>query len=348
MIRFHKPTIRRKDMNAVLETMVDEKIGPGERKKLFSADLCEMTGKKYALILRSYFDALSLALQSAGIGRGDSVGMSLLSPRIYASVCQSLGISVRYGDIDPSTGCLSAEEALKLEGMGVKAILLHEPSGMIPYHEDFSALTVPLIEDITQSIGSSYPDTEDPSKTEKAGDRGSVLVCAFEEGDMISAGGGAAVLTSVKDYRDIWSEKLEGIRPWIEMPDMNAALAVIQYDLFSEQVAKRREFYRAFRQGLLRTHHKPFGISAVDYDINGYGFPVFLDSKIEDVMEFAKKYSVPTVRTFGDCVGRDKKDDIESWPNAVPRMIRTLSFPIYPFIGKEDRDTLVKVISHLP
>ena len=30
LIRFFKPTLRRKDMDAVLQTMVDEKIGPGE------------------------------------------------------------------------------------------------------------------------------------------------------------------------------------------------------------------------------------------------------------------------------------------------------------------------------
>ena len=34
-IKFQKPALFRKDMDAVLQTMVDEKIGPGDRKKAF-------------------------------------------------------------------------------------------------------------------------------------------------------------------------------------------------------------------------------------------------------------------------------------------------------------------------
>jgi dTDP-4-amino-4,6-dideoxygalactose transaminase len=41
-------------MNAVLQTMVDEKIGPGERKQEFNRLFCEIAGRKYEIMLLSY------------------------------------------------------------------------------------------------------------------------------------------------------------------------------------------------------------------------------------------------------------------------------------------------------
>ena len=34
-IKYYKPTLRRQDMQGVLEAMADEAIGPGERKAVF-------------------------------------------------------------------------------------------------------------------------------------------------------------------------------------------------------------------------------------------------------------------------------------------------------------------------
>jgi len=341
MIRFYKPTIRRKDMNAVLQTMVDEKIGPGERKRQFAAEVAEILGKKHCIPLRTYDDALQFSLSACGVHEGSLVGMSVLSPYIYLITVKMLGAEIRMGDIDMSTGCLSASEAKRLQDEGCTCILLQEPMGMIPYQEDFSLITIPVIEDVTQSIGSSYDQ-------EKAGKWGSVQVCAFEEQDMISTAGGAAILTDDQKLRDTILEKIERIRSFVELPDMNAALGMIQCETFAEQLEKRRNFYRLFQKGLLKTHHKPFGIANPEFDINGYGFAVQLDSKIEEVVDFATRYQVSTKKTFSGCVGSDKTEDFEHYPVAIPFLLRCISFPLYPFISQSDSDLLLKVISHLP
>ena len=46
LVRFYKPTLRRRDMDAVLQTMVDEKIGPGERRKQFLKLMAEYLNLK--------------------------------------------------------------------------------------------------------------------------------------------------------------------------------------------------------------------------------------------------------------------------------------------------------------
>jgi len=341
VIRFSKPTIRRKDMNAVLQTMVDEKIGPGERKQEFNRLFCEIAGRKYGIMLRSYYDAIRYCLSVCKITNESIVGMSVLSPQLHALAVRSLGAKIKLGDIDPTNGCLSLLESQRLVEEGADVILLDEPMGMIPHQIDYSSLGVPLIEDITQSLGSSYDE-------DKAGMRGNLVICAFEEEDMISTAGGAAILYDDPAFKESFSVQLEGLHNFVELPDLNAALGVIQCMTFNEQLEKRRSFYRLFQKNLMKTHHKVFGIANADYNINGFGFAVQLDSRIEDVMKFASKYQVSSQKTFAGCVGSDMREDFGHFGKAIPFMLRCLSFPLYPFISQQDNDLLVKVISHLP
>ena len=177
LIRFYKPTLRRKDMDAVLQTMVDEKIGPGDKKKefvaLFSQLLTKVSG---GLALRSYPEALRLALLSIGLKPKDKVAVSILSPLLYKTVCESLELELILCDVDPDTGILSMDEATKAVEQGAKAFLLHEPFGQIPYNaQELPTFGLPIIEDISESIGSHLQEF-------KSGMLGSIVICSLEIG----------------------------------------------------------------------------------------------------------------------------------------------------------------------
>ena len=81
-IKFQKPALFRKDMDAVLQTMVDEKIGPGEKKKAFIKAFSSHTGKKDGAALRSFIDALGISFHAMGLKEGDLCAISVLSPDI--------------------------------------------------------------------------------------------------------------------------------------------------------------------------------------------------------------------------------------------------------------------------
>ncbi len=329
-------------MDAVLQTMVDEHIGPGERKKEFLKQLQVFIGATAGgVALRSYVDALRISLQMCNVGEGSLIAVSALSPSIYASVAESLGATLLPGDIDSKTGCLSYESAVALREQGAQVILLHEPSGMIPYGADFSSLGLKVVEDVTQSLGSSY-------ETSQAGSWGDVVVCAFEEDGIVSTGGGAAIAFRDAAFRPVLKDLLGDDRTYLELPDMNAALGIVQLATLGQQIERRRELYRQFRQSLLKTPHKPFGISDIEYDGNGYRFSVVLDSKVDDAMKFATKYQISSERTFAGCIGEPFQDRFDLFPNAIVCMMRGLSFPIYPFLTRTDVEMLQKVISHLP
>lgn len=329
-------------MDAVLQTMVDERIGPGERKKEFLRQFqafVDITGGGIAL--RSYVDALKTALQLIGVTAGSLVAASVLSPSVYAKVASDLGATLLLGDIDPNTGCLSEDQARSLVNQGATAILLHEPSGMIPYQADFSSLGVKVVEDVSQSLGSVYGDS-------KAGGWGDIVVCAFEEDGIVSTAGGAAVVFSDTAYRQPLKEIFGDERIYQELPDMNAALGIIQISTIETQLARRKELYKLFRQSLLKTQHKLFGIGNIDFEPNGYRFSVVLDSKVDDVVKFATKYQVSSARSFEGCIGEPYQDRFDLFPAAIPSILRGLSFPIYPFLSGTDVEMLMKVISHLP
>ncbi|MFA5447978.1 MAG: DegT/DnrJ/EryC1/StrS family aminotransferase [Sphaerochaeta sp.] len=342
MIPFYKPTLRRKDMDAVLQTMVDERIGPGERKSEFLQQFCDLLEAKGGIALRSYPDALLGSLQTAGLVEGDKVGVSVLSPALYAAVAQKLGIELVFGDIDAEHGCLSQSEAERLvNAEGCKALLVHEPICQIPLGCDYKGLGAPVIEDITQSLESSYEEV-------KAGSWGDLIVCAFEEDGVVSTGGGAILAYREDTYKGRCSSLFEGSRQYVEMPDMNAALGIIQLATLIEQVGRRRELYTTFSKALMKTHHRLLGIGGIDFMPNGYGFCTVLDSKAEEAIKFATKYKVMAKRTFADSLAQGVEEIFDHYPSATAPFLRAITLPIYPFLKQSDVELLLKVISHLP
>lgn len=70
IIQLEKPTLRRKDMDAVLQTMADEKIGPGELTQQFITLLKNYMGDvDFVFALRDRYHALSYALTAVGVGK---------------------------------------------------------------------------------------------------------------------------------------------------------------------------------------------------------------------------------------------------------------------------------------
>lgn len=341
MIPFYKPTLRRKDMDAVLQTMVDERIGPGERKNEFLRQFCELIGSKGGIALRSYPDALRAALTVAGIEAGAKVGVSVLSPQIYRVIAEEANVTLVYGDIDSEHGCLSQSEALRLVSEGCSALLIHEPMCQIPAGCDYRELGVVVIEDITQSLESSYEGA-------KAGSWGDLIVSSFEEDGIVSTAGGAILAYAKSDYDRLCASLFAKQRQWVELPDMNAALGSIQLDALSDHLRRRGDLYATFSKTLLKTPHRVLGIGSIDFKPNGYGFCVVLDSKAEDAIKFATKYQVMAKPTFSDSLAEEVEELYDHFPQATAPFLRAISLPIYPFLKQSDVELLLKVIGHLP
>ena len=92
MIQTFSSTIRRKEMDAVLTCMVDEKTGPGELNSKFIQALKEFSGCDGAVAFRSPSIALSYALKALDLPENTSVMISALAP--FGSMMQFKNLDI--------------------------------------------------------------------------------------------------------------------------------------------------------------------------------------------------------------------------------------------------------------
>ncbi len=345
MIQFYKPTIKRRDMDSVLQTMVNEKIGPGERARAFVQLFCETVKASNAVAFRTYPDCLAEALKLMGAKEGTVVAVSPLSPSIYRSVIRSVGARMVMVDIDKE--CCCPDEGLVAQS-GAEILLLYENCGTIPakYNEQTTFVEkleysgVKVIEDISESIGSHVKDET------YAGSVGEIVVCAFEEDSVISSAGGAVL--AVKGQ---YVKELRGRSPskYLGMPDLNAALGMVQLSHMEENAERRRDILRGYQQSLAKTRHRQFGLNLLDFSSNACAFAVQLDSKPDESVKFAANHDVPVRMAFSDCLLKDfDGDPFQDTPVAASHFYRTVEFPLYPFLRHSEIDGISKVVAHLP
>lgn len=339
LIKFYKPALFRKDMDAVLQTMVDEKIGPGERKRAFVSSFCSFLGLSYGISLRTYNDMIQASLTALNIQSGDSVILSVLTPRVYLDVFKRLGVKPILVDVDDSM-MVSAENSKKYIDQA-KAIVYYEPLCQIPSSfEEIKSLNLPIIEDISESVGSSYGDI-------KAGMLGDIVICSTEEDNIISTAGGAVAMTNSEEFYENMRKYLGSSSSYLELPDMNAALGIVQLSNLENLISRRSNIYRIYSQAVMKSNCKMFGSRAVEFKPNGAGFAVIVNSRPDETVEFAKKYQITVKKTFSHSIGSRYMDRFDLYPKAIPALTRAISFPLYPFLQGSDIDTIQKVLSHI-
>ena len=339
-IRFYKPALYRKDMDAVLQTMVDEKIGPGERKKEFIRLFLDLINKKQGFALRTYYDAILFSLKSLSLEKGDEVFVSVLTPRIYLEAFKELEINPVLVDVDDSM-IIDIDYVLNNKSDKTKALILFEPICQVVRNIDaFKDTGLLIIEDISQSIGSSYGEI-------KPGVIGDVVLASTEEDGIVSTGGGAFVATDSEDIGDNIKKEVSKLSPYVELPDMNAALGIVQITKLENILLRRDNIYKVYIQAVKKTNCKLFGSASMDFHSNGYGFSVIVNSKPDEMIAFASKYQVSAKKTFSNAIGSRYQDRFDRFPKAIPALTRGLSFPIYPFLSSVEIESIQKVISHL-
>jgi len=396
-IEIYSPTIRRKEMDAVLTAMVEDKIGPGEQAKFLIQTAREKIRFDYCLALRSPAIALYLALKALNLEQGQGVVVSALSPLYYERVIKDLGLVPLYCDVLSSAACIgreSVEKILASKQTGLphpRCIVLHHTLGFIPDGSALAELGIPIIEDCSQSYGTTIradadSDAADVKSTDlksvdaksaetKSGDlkfvegnAGVFTILGLEERDMLTSGGGALLYSM--NRRDAAVLRNQGDLPLeYGLPDMNAALAVVQFREAVKNLLKRREIARLYTQSALRTRHKRF----VQYDVqnpgaqgerssggngdepeklpveyNNYAFPLILETGMKDVKAYARRKDIAVESAFENTLVGSGMVPPEQCPEAYSLSLRTVLFPIYPRLGTANAGKVAKLILTLP
>jgi dTDP-4-amino-4,6-dideoxygalactose transaminase len=345
-IEVYSPTIRRKEMDAVLTAMVEDKIGPGERARFLIGSAKEQLRFDYCLSLRSPATALSLALRALNLEDGQGVIVSALSPRYYRQVIEDLRLVPLYADVDGSLPCLSretVEKTLKAQSGGSgpvpRCIAVHHTLGFVPDMGALADLGLPLIEDLSQSCLSVPAEGAEPV-------HGTFSILGLEERDMLTSGGGA-LLFAVNRRDASVLRNFGDLPPEFCLPDMNAALATVQFREGAKNREKRREIAQVYTRSSLQTRHRRF-IPLEGTEYNNYAFPLILETGLKDVTAYAKKKDITVESAFTDTLTGAGFVDSGLCPESYSLSLRTVLFPLYPRLRSQEIERVSKLILTLP
>jgi len=344
-IEVYSPTIRRKEMDAVLTAMVEDKIGPGDRGRLLIQTAKEHIGFDYALALRSPVTALHLALKALDPEQKQGVLVSALSPRYYFNVIEDLHLTPLFCDVTHDNPCITRETiekaiAEKPAGLDIRCIILHHTLGFMPDIEAIAQLGLPIIEDISQSYGTVAGE---PSAEALHGE---FIILGLEERDILTSGGGA-LLFSMNRKSGTALRNFASIPYEYSLPDINAAMATVQFRELPKSFERRAEISRVYTQSSMRTRHKRF-IPLKEGVYNNYAFPLVLEAGLKDVVAYARKKEIVVESAFEQTLAGAGLSRPERCPVSHSLSLRTVLFPLYPRLRSQEAERVSKLIMTLP
>ena len=343
-IEVYSPTIKRKEMDAVLTAMVEDRIGPGEHTQFLIHTAKEQLGFDFCLALRSPAFALQLALEAIagaleGDYRGRGVIISALSPLYYERVIRGMELMPLYCDTGTESPLMDPAKIEAFLGAKPLCVVFHETLGYTGGASCAAETGIPVIVDASHSIGGRTGE-------QKAGSWGTFTIVGLEERDMVTAGGGALLYANSR--RDAAPLRALGeLPPEYTLPDVNAAMATVQFRESAKNLAKRSEIAAAYVGAAMRTRHKRF-VQADDFEYNNYVFSLVIESGVKDVKSYAKRKEITVEEAFESSLAGSGTIPSAQCPAASSLALRTVLFPLYPRLSAPQAEKVVKLITSLP
>lgn len=366
MIQTYSSTIRRKEMEAVLTCMVDEKIGPGEMNAKLLSCAKELIGYDGAVALRSPSLALQYALEAIQLPKESGIMVSALAPYWQLVTIEKLGYKPVVLDVNDENGLVTpaaVEEGIKDGG---RLLILAQSMGILPDYAQFEAFGIPIIEDISHSALSHYPyevpeegakvpakkpaegeEAEEP-KGPCAGMKGIYSILSMEDKDIITAAGGALLIAPHRKEWIVLKNIMEKAPSCDYMPDMNAALAYVEFKEFNRNEKARRDIFGMYSRAIASGRHKTY-IRPNDDGSTIYSFPLVLNTGYNEVRNYAHRKGIEVRPAYEDSIiARRQEELMQKCICANSLFLRCAMFPLYPRLGQADVTKIVKVLSTLP
>jgi dTDP-4-amino-4,6-dideoxygalactose transaminase len=252
---FQPPAIGEEEIEAVADALRSGWLTTGPRAALLEERMAEYLEAKHVLAVASGTAALHLALVALGVGEGDEVITTPITWPATANVIVHTGatpvfVDVREGDlnIDPALVAAAVTER-------TKAILPVHLAGQPCDLDPLWALGIPVIEDAAHAAESAY-------RGRKLGGLSEATCFSLYATKNIAAGEGGLVSTNDDDVAEaIRNLRLmrrgDGSRYDItvpgykaNLPDVLAAIALVQLDKLAEHGARRQRQFELYDEGL--------------------------------------------------------------------------------------------------
>lgn len=164
----------------------------------FKKKFLKLYDLKYGICLNSCTNALIVILHSLGIKNNDQVAVPAYTCKVILDALKLFNIKPifidNYLDYKNSDFNLDENDLIKKIVPQTKAIILPYMFGKIHYYRKIRELNIPIIEDITLSLGAKIPSI----------DESRIIICSFHSSKMISSfEGGIIAINNKKLYNQI-------------------------------------------------------------------------------------------------------------------------------------------------
>ncbi len=343
-----RPTIKRDDMNSVLSCLVTDSIGPGRLSQELANSIAGYLGMRGGVCLASYYTALHIALEVFGLKPGDRVLISSLSPSIYLDVLADNDLVPLLGDVAEDAGTILPAEIDRLAEQDPALMIVHHTLGHIADGRAVAGRSFPVVEDFSHALGAKRPGAEKPDVHALGASveaQGTLAVLSLAAGNIVTAGGGAAVVAADRRTYTRLKACAQDYKRHSILPDMNAALGMVQLKRVEESLVSRRQIATVYARALTKTRHA--ALMPTDEAENAfYSFPVLLADGMGDVQRYAQKNGVETRPAYRDSAAT--RDGLQVCRQASSLALRCLLFPLYPMLRKREVETIAKVLGTLP
>lgn len=340
MIKCFKPFIKRQDMQSVLHSLVHDNVAPSVKKDEIVQQMCRLLNLSGGAAFRESLRAVKTAFELLELKTGDRVMISPLAPSVYGWAAREMGLELLFCDVLETTGSYNPDLAEGIKNQEPSAVILDYPLGSVPDYSFLSGWKIPVIEDVSQALGSG-------AEGDLAGSRGDVTIVSLEARHILTAGGGALLMTRQKNRSKMLAEKMEHLSEDLQMTDLNAALGLYQIRSLPHYIEIRKNIEEIYLHSLMKTHHRFLHDDGESGRIP-WTFPVLVDSARNNIIQYARKHEIEATDPFNDAVIIQYPDQMGHCPAAEGLLMRTLAFPLYPGLKKDEISRVSRVLATLP
>ncbi|MEU2064792.1 3-amino-5-hydroxybenzoate synthase [Streptomyces sp. NPDC013455] len=171
----------------------------GEEVDSFEREFADFHGAPHALAVTNGTHALELALQVMGVGPGTEVIVPAFTFISSSQAAQRIGAVAVPVDVDPDTYNIDAAAAAAAITPRTRAIMPVHMAGLMADMDALGKLSadtgVPILQDAAHAQGARW-------QGKRVGELGSVAAFSFQNGKLMTAGEGGAVLFPESDLHE--------------------------------------------------------------------------------------------------------------------------------------------------
>ena len=371
---FAQPDIDDHDIDAVTEVLRSGWLTTGSRVAAFEGLFAERIGVRNAIALNSATAALHLALDAAGLERGDEVVVPTMTFTACAEVVRYFDATPVLVDIEPGSLCISVDALAAAITERTRAVIPVHMGGGPARMDEIMAIAassgVAVVEDAAHAFPATY-------RGRAIGSIGHMAAFSFYVTKTITTGEGGMLVTDDDSYaervramslhgmsRDAWNRyagagtwKYDVVAPGFKynMTDLAAALGISQLKKSDRMAERRKEIARRYSAELelypelqvpeadpRDSHAWHLYVLRLRTDVCGVG----RDQFIEELSLRGIKASVHFIPIHRFTYYRGKYGYVdEQFPVASAEAERILSLPIYPSMSDHDIDDVIWAVT---